>query len=97
MTNAVHKHAANEQSFDVGCARIFRDVTGLKNSKTHFGWSDEQLLKEPLEALDVDSLTLLEFVTAVEEAYNVELDEDNVNGCENVGDLARLVAAARNA
>jgi len=79
-----------------GCARIFRDVAGLNNSSVHHGWSDERLLKEPLEQLEVDSLTLLEFVMAVETAYNVELDEGDVNRCGNVGDLVQLVLAARN-
>jgi len=51
--------------------------------------------KEPLEAFQVDSLTLLEFVMAVEEEFNVEIDEDEVNACTNVGDLVRLVTAAR--
>jgi len=79
-----------------GCARIFRDVAGLNNSSEQCGWSDERLLKEPLEALEIDSLTLLEFVMAVETAYDVELDEDDVNHCSNVGDLVQLVLAARN-
>ena len=79
-----------------GLRTIFRHVADLKYSQTHFTWSDERLLQEPLEALQVDSLTLLEFVMAVEEAFNVELDEDAVNACANVGDLVRLVAAARN-
>jgi len=78
------------------CARIFRDVAGLEDSSEHCGWSDERLLKEPLEALEVDSLTLLEFVMAVETAYDVELDEGDVNRCANVGDLVRLVLVARN-
>lgn len=79
-----------------GCARIFRDVTGLNNSSEHCGWSDERLLKEPLEALEVDSLTLLQVVMEVETAYDVELDEGDVNRCSNVGDLVQLVLAARN-
>ena len=87
---------AKAESVAAGCARIFRDIADLKNSKTHFAWSDERLLQEPLEALQVDSLTLLEYVMAVEEAYAVELDEDDVNRCENVDDLVQLVTAARN-
>jgi acyl carrier protein len=79
-----------------GCAKIFREVSGLEDSSIHFNWSDEKLLNEPLEALDVDSLTLLEFVMQVESAYDVELDEEDVNRCQNVGDLVALVAAARN-
>ena len=97
MRDAADKQAASEEAPTAGCARIFRDVADLKNSKAYFGWSEEQVLQAPLETFDVDSLTLLEFVMAVEEAYQVELNEDAVNSCENVGDLARLVAAARNA
>jgi acyl carrier protein len=79
-----------------GCAEIFREVSGLENSSVHFGWSDERLLNEPLEKLGVDSLTLLEFVMEVENAYSVSLDEEDVNRCRNVGDLVALVASARN-
>jgi acyl carrier protein len=77
------------------CAAIFREVSGLQDSETHFGWSDEKLLNESLEALEVDSLTLLEFVMRVENDYDVELNEDEVNRCKNVADLVALVAAAR--
>ena len=79
-----------------GCAEIFREVSGLENSSIHFDWSNERLLKEPLEKLGVDSLTLLEYVMKVESAYDVELDEEDVNRCKSVDDLVALVAAARN-
>jgi acyl carrier protein len=58
-------------------------------------WDDAKLLAEPLEALDVDSLTLLDFVMRVESAYDVELDEAEVNSCRTVGELAALVTAAQ--
>jgi len=85
-----------DEALRAGCAEIFKEITGLENSSTHFGWTDEKLLGEPLEALGVDSLTLLEFVMAVENTYDLELDEEDVNRCKNVGDLVALVAAARN-
>jgi acyl carrier protein len=88
--------ALKAESIAAGCARIFRDVACLDNSSEHYGWSDYQVLQEPLEELEIDSLTLLEFVMAVEEAYAVELDEDDVNLCKNVNDLVQLVTAARN-
>src|SRR4051812_48400330 len=75
------------------CAQIFRHVADLKYSQTHFAWSDERLLQEPLEALQVDSLTVLEYVMAVEEEFNVEIDEDAVNACRNVGGLVRVGVA----
>ena len=50
---------------------------------------------EPLEAIDVDSLTLLDFVMQVESTYNVELDEAEVNSCRTLGELAALVTSAK--
>ena len=55
------------------CAAIFREVSGLQDSELHFDWSDERLLGESLEALGVDSLTLLEFVMRVETTHDVEV------------------------
>jgi acyl carrier protein len=99
MTDATASGAeevAVDESPAAGCARIFRDVVGVYESSRFYHWSDERLLREPLEAFNLDSLTLLEYVMAVEEAYSVELDEDDVNRCRAVGDLVKLVAAARN-
>ena len=93
---AVTVQAGQEESPAAICVRVFREIAGLNDSQMHYDWSNERLLREPLEALDVDSLTLLEFVMAVEEAFAIELDEDDVNRCENVGDLVQLVNAARN-
>ena len=85
-----------DEALRASCAQIFRQVSGLGDSKTHFGWNDEKLLSEQLDARDVDSLTLLEFVMEVENAYNVELNEEQVNRCKSVADLVMLVATARN-
>ena len=78
-----------------GCARIFRDVVGIAHSVPVRSWDDSRLLAEPLEAIDVDSLTLLDFVMRVESAYDVELDEAEVNSCRTLGELAALVTAAK--
>lgn len=85
-----------DNALSARCTQIFREISGLKDSSNHFGWSDERLLGEPLEALGVDSLTLLEFVMEVENEYNVELNEEEVNSCVNVADLVALVATAQN-
>jgi acyl carrier protein len=77
------------------CARIFRDVVGLTNSTSVASWDDARLLEEPFEVFDIDSLTLLDFVMKLEDAYNIELDEAEVNACQTIGDLAALVAAAK--
>jgi acyl carrier protein len=77
------------------CARIFRDVIGLAHPAPVSTWDDARLLAEPLEAFDADSLTLLEFIMQVESAYDVELNEADVNACRTISELAALVAAAR--
>jgi acyl carrier protein len=95
MTDAAAEDVAVDESPAAGCARIFRETLALYESSKYSGWTDERLLREPLETFNLDSLTLLEYVMAVEETYDVELDEDDVNRCEAIGDLVKLVAAAR--
>jgi len=73
---------------------MFREAVGLAHTDSVATWDDARLLSEPLERIDVDSLTLLEFVMKVESAYDVELDEAEVNSCRTVGELAALVTAA---
>jgi acyl carrier protein len=85
-----------DEAVKSGCAKIFREVTGLTNSSTHYDWSDERLLTEPMDALGVDSLSLLEFVMTIENTYDVELREEDVNRCRSVGDLVALIISARN-
>ena len=77
------------------CAHLFREAIGDAHTVPVTSWDDAKLLTEPLEALDVDSLTLLDFVMRVESAYDVELDEAEVNSCRTVGELAALVTAAQ--
>lgn len=79
-----------------GCARIFRGVISLAHPSNVGVWDDARLLAEPFEAIDFDSLTLLDFVMQVEDAYSVELDEAAVNRCRTLGEFAAIVAAAKN-
>ena len=85
-----------DEALKADCADLFRKVSGLSNSTTLSRWNDERLLVESLDTLDVDSLTLLEFVMEIENAYNVELDEADVNLCQNLRDFVDLIASARN-
>ena len=43
------------------------------------------------EDLDVDSLDLLEFVMAFEEEYNIELDPEELEGIQTVGDIMEFI------
>ncbi len=41
--------------------------------------------------LDMDSLELLEFVVAVENIFDVDLDDDSLANCLTLGDAAQLI------
>ena len=76
------------------CVRMFRDIAGLANPEIVSTWDDRRLLTESLEAIDIDSLSRLEFIMRVESAYGVELDESKVNACRTTREFAALVTAA---
>ena len=78
------------------CAELFREISGLVDSSIYYSWSNERLLAKPVKELDVDSLALLEFVMAVENRYNIELDDARVQACRTVGELCALVEVACN-
>jgi acyl carrier protein len=77
------------------CVEIFSDIARLNRSRNGTALPPGQILSAPIETFDVDSLTTMEFVMAVEERFEVELDEKAVNRCRTVGEIAALVAAAR--
>ncbi|GAA2875824.1 acyl carrier protein [Aminobacter sp. P9b] len=77
------------------CVEMFRDIAGLNSSSHGGGISDAQILSNPIESFDVDSLTTMEYVMGLEERFDVVLDEEAVNGCANVGELAALISTAR--
>lgn len=76
------------------CADIFRKVVGMAHPVPVASWDTARLLNAPMESMEIDSLTMLDFVMQVESAYEVELDEAAVNSCRTIGELAALVAAA---
>jgi acyl carrier protein len=77
-----------------GCIRIFREIVDLQNPGLVSAWDDDKLLEAPLDTIDIDSVSRLDFIMRVENAYDVELDEADVNACRSLRELAALVAAA---
>jgi len=77
------------------CVEIFRRTTGLDTSRRGVAMSDEHILSAPIDSFAIDSLETMEFIMAVEDRFNVELNEEAVNACRSIADLAQLVAAAR--
>jgi acyl carrier protein len=76
------------------CVRIFRRTTGLDNT-TRASMSDEDILSTPIDSFGIDSLETMEFIMAVEERFDIELNEEAVNRCSTLGELAALAEAER--
>ena len=83
-----------DETVERGCVDIFRTIVGLQDPNLMSAWTDDRLLGDPLEAMNIDSLTRLEFIMRVENAYDVELDEAAVNACGTLREFAALVTAA---
>jgi acyl carrier protein len=77
------------------CVEIFRKSTGLDVSKRGTEMSDEDILSAPIDSFGIDSLETMEFIMAVEERFDIELNEEAVNACHSIADLVQLVTAAR--
>ena len=77
------------------CVEIFRKSTGLDVSKRGVEMSDDDILSAPIDSFAIDSLDTMEFIMAVEERFNIELNEESVNRCRNLRELAALAEAAR--
>lgn len=76
------------------CVRIFRRTTGLDNT-SRISMSDEDVLSAPINSFDIDSLETMEFIMAVEERFDIDLNEEAVNRCSTLGELAALTEAER--
>jgi acyl carrier protein len=55
--------------------------------------ADEVTLDATLEAIDIDSLDLVELTQVVEETYSIDLDGSDFKNIKTVGDVVDLVVA----
>ncbi|WP_421850813.1 acyl carrier protein [Oricola sp.] len=90
-------HGSGSQIDEVSavCVHIFLDITGLINSTEGSAGSADAMLQAPIDSFDIDSLTTMEFIMAVEDEFAVELEESAVNECATIGELANLVRQHR--
>lgn len=79
----------------LACIRLFREKTGLDDTPQRNAITDEVLLSTPIRSFDMDSLDTMEFVMAVEDRFDVLLNEESVNACVTLADFTKLVADAR--
>lgn len=77
------------------CVELFRKATGLDSSERGAKMTDDEILSTAIDDFNLDSLETMEFIMAVEDRFDIELDEEAVNRCKNVSDLVVLVNATR--
>jgi len=77
------------------CVRIFREVTGLDDTPRGAAMTGKDILAAPIDSFDMDSLDTMEFVMAVEDRFEVELDEAAVNRCATLTDFIALVSQSQ--
>ena len=58
------------------------------------GVDEADILKETtFEELDADSLDIVELVMAIEEEFNLEISDEEVENIKSVGDVVRYIEA----
>jgi hypothetical protein len=80
-------------TIEIDCAKIFRVAADLASLPEYAHLTDGEILVMPLTSFTIDSLTSLEFIMEVENHIGVELNEEAVNRCATVGEVAALAVA----
>ena len=78
-----------------GCIEVFKQTTGMKHTASGDAMADAEILAKPIGDFDIDSLETMEFIMGVAERFGVQLDEEAVNRCATISELAALVTASR--
>ena len=92
ITPSTHGSPSSADEVARICVAMFRDMTALDDKAEGAAMTDADVLAAPLDSFDLDSLSTMEFIMAIEDRFNVLLDENAVNQCATLGQLSTLVA-----
>lgn len=71
---------------------VFAKIKGL--IREQLGVEEADIAKETtFEDLDADSLDIVELVMALEEEFNLEISDEEVENIKTVGDVVRYIEA----
>ncbi|NLM51361.1 MAG: acyl carrier protein [Firmicutes bacterium] len=71
---------------------IFEKVKGLISEQLSMD-EDEISLETTFDDLDADSLDIVELVMAIEEEFNLDISDEEVEEIKTVGDVVRYIEA----
>lgn len=79
---------ASTEEIRIGLAEIVNEVTGIPAA-------DIQLDKSFTDDLDVDSISMLEVVTAAEDKFSISIPDAEVKALKTVGDAVSFIESAQ--
>lgn len=66
------------------------ELIKLANDNLDIDFSEVEMGTK-LADLDIDSIDMLDFIMVVEDKYDIEFDEDELDEIETLGDIAELI------
>ncbi|WP_297281567.1 acyl carrier protein [uncultured Anaerococcus sp.] len=66
------------------------ELMQLANDNFEINFTDMDLNTQ-LSDLDIDSIDMLDFIMIVEDKYDIEFEEDELDEIETLGDIAELI------
>ncbi len=66
------------------------ELIKLANDNLDIDFSDMDTSTK-LSDLDIDSIDMLDFIMVIEDKYNIEFEEDELDEIDTLGDIAELI------
>ena len=68
----------------------FQKLCSVLNQQ--FGISEQTIeLGTQIENLDMDSLVLVDLIMALEQTFNIEIDDEKISQAKTIGDVVKLI------
>lgn len=69
---------------------VIDELTKLANENLDIDFNDLDM-NTKLSDLDIDSIDMLDFIMLIEEKYDIEFEEDELDEIETLDDIASLI------
>ena len=69
---------------------VIDELIKLANDNLDIDFNDLDM-NTKLSDLDIDSIDMLDFIMLIEEKYDIEFEEDELDEIETLGDIAELI------
>ena len=69
---------------------VIDELIKLANENLDIDFNDLDM-NTKLSDLDIDSIDMLDFIMLIEEKYDIEFEEDELDEIETLGDIAELI------